>query len=50
VAAHWPSLHEELARIAPSPVVELDRAVALETASGPEAGLALADPRVLCRR
>jgi RNA polymerase sigma factor (sigma-70 family) len=42
----WPhivSLYEELARIAPSPVVELNRAVAVSRAFGPAAGLELAD-------
>ena len=32
-----------LARVAPSPVVELNRAVAVAEASGPEAGLAIVD-------
>ncbi len=36
-------LYDELARVAPSPVVELNRAVATGMASGPEAGLAAAD-------
>ncbi|WP_250006532.1 RNA polymerase sigma factor [Actinoplanes sp. M2I2] len=36
-------LYEHLARVAPSPVVELNRAVALSMAYGPEAGLALLD-------
>jgi RNA polymerase sigma factor (sigma-70 family) len=35
------ALYEALAQIAPSPVVELNRAVALGMAFGPEAGLAL---------
>jgi len=38
----WPrivSLYEELARLVPSPVVELNRAVAVGMASGPAAGL-----------
>jgi predicted RNA polymerase sigma factor len=42
----WPriaALYEALARLAPSPVVELNRAVALSMASGPAAGLALVD-------
>ena len=42
----WPrivSLYGELARLAPSPVVELNRAVAVAMASGPAAGLALVD-------
>jgi RNA polymerase sigma factor (sigma-70 family) len=37
------ALYEALSRIAPSPVVELNRAVALSMAFGPEAGLALLD-------
>src|SRR5205814_2044287 len=37
------SLYEALARVAPSPVVELNRAVAVAMASGPAAGLALVD-------
>ena len=37
------SLYDELARIAPSPVVELNRAVAVSMASGPAAGLELVD-------
>jgi RNA polymerase sigma factor (sigma-70 family) len=37
------SLYELLAGIAPSPVVELNRAVAVSMASGPDAGLALVD-------
>jgi RNA polymerase sigma-70 factor (ECF subfamily) len=42
----WPQiagLYAELARLAPSPVVELNRAVAVAKADGPAAGLALAD-------
>ncbi len=42
----WPriaALYEALARTAPSPVVELNRAVAVAMAYGPAAGLALAD-------
>ncbi|HZA52452.1 MAG TPA: RNA polymerase sigma factor [Myxococcaceae bacterium] len=42
----WPriaGLYEELARIAPSPVVELNRAVAVAMALGPAAGLELVD-------
>jgi RNA polymerase sigma factor (sigma-70 family) len=42
-ATDWPriaALYEELARRAPSPVVELNRAVAVGMASGPAAGLA----------
>ena len=37
------SLYIELAEVAPSPVVELNRAVAVSMASGPAAGLALVD-------
>ncbi len=42
----WPritALYSELAQVAPSPVVELNRAVALGMASGPAAGLAAVD-------
>lgn len=38
------SLYTELAAIAPSPVVELNRAVAVSMHSGPEAALELLDP------
>ena len=37
------SLYAELATVSPSPVVELNRAVAVSMAAGPEAGLALVD-------
>ncbi len=37
------SLYAELAAVAPSPVVELNRAVAVAMASGPAAGLAIVD-------
>jgi RNA polymerase sigma factor (sigma-70 family) len=37
------SLYTELAEVAPSPVVELNRAVAVSMAAGPAAGLALVD-------
>ena len=40
------SLYESLAGIAPSPVVELNRAVAVGMASGPAAGLVLVDALV----
>ncbi len=40
------SLYESLARLSPSPVVELNRAVAVSMASGPAAGLALVDKLV----
>src|SRR5690606_7056868 len=36
------ALYTQLAELAPSPVVELNRAVAVGMAEGPEAGLALA--------
>jgi hypothetical protein len=36
-------LYERLSQIAPSPVIALDRAVAVATADGPPAGLALVD-------
>ena len=42
----WPRIvanYDALARLAPSPVVELNRAVAVGMASGPAAGLALVD-------
>jgi RNA polymerase sigma-70 factor (ECF subfamily) len=42
-ATDWPrilALYDALARMAPSPVVELNRAVALAMAHGPEQGLA----------
>jgi RNA polymerase sigma-70 factor (ECF subfamily) len=50
----WPAiarLYAELGRVAPSPVVELNRAVAVGFAAGPEAGLAVLegvadDPRL----
>jgi RNA polymerase sigma-70 factor (ECF subfamily) len=45
-ATDWPqivALYTELARIAPSPVVELNRAVAVAMRDGPEAGLELID-------
>lgn len=38
------ALYAELAEVAPSPVVALNRAVAVGMAEGPAAGLALADP------
>ena len=40
----WPqiaALYEELARLEPSPIVELNRAVAVAMAEGPELGLEL---------
>jgi RNA polymerase sigma-70 factor (ECF subfamily) len=45
-ATDWPqivALYGELARMEPSPVVELNRAVALAMRDGPEAGLTLID-------
>ena len=45
-ATDWPqiaTLYGELARMVPSPVVALNRAVAVAMAEGPEAGLALVD-------
>jgi RNA polymerase sigma factor (sigma-70 family) len=42
----WPriaTLYETLARLAPSPIVELNRAVAVSMASGPAAGLEIVD-------
>jgi RNA polymerase sigma-70 factor, ECF subfamily len=45
----WPrivELYEELGQLAPSPVVELNRAVAVAMASGPEAGLEIVDTLV----
>ncbi len=38
------SLYGELARVSPSPVVELNRAVAVAMASGPAAGLEVVEP------
>jgi RNA polymerase sigma factor (sigma-70 family) len=38
------ALYDALAQLAPSPVVELNRAVAIAMAFGPAAGLALVDP------
>jgi RNA polymerase sigma-70 factor (ECF subfamily) len=48
----WPQiagLYARLARLVPSPVVELNRAVAVGMADGPAAGLALADAPGLAR-
>ena len=45
----WPriaALYDALAQLAPSPVVELNRAVAVGMAFGPEAGLELVDALV----
>jgi RNA polymerase sigma-70 factor (ECF subfamily) len=49
----WPriaALYAELARLAPSPVVDLNRAVALAMADGLPAGLALVDELVASGR
>jgi predicted RNA polymerase sigma factor len=43
---HIAALYDALSRVAPSPVVEVNRAVALAMAFGPSAGLALADELV----
>jgi predicted RNA polymerase sigma factor len=43
---HIAALYEALAQLAPSPVVELNRAVALAMAFGPAAGLELVDALV----
>jgi RNA polymerase sigma-70 factor (ECF subfamily) len=48
--ADWPqiaALYGELSRLTGSPVVELNRAVAVAEAEGPEAGLAIADALAL---
>src|SRR5437870_3997239 len=48
-ATDWPrivALYDALAELAPSPVVELNRAVAVGMAFGPEAGLDLVDTLV----
>jgi len=45
-ATDWPrmaALYGELAQVAPSPIVELNRAVAVGMAQGPSAGLAILD-------
>jgi RNA polymerase sigma-70 factor (ECF subfamily) len=45
-ATDWPqiaALYAELARVAPSPIVEINRAVAVAFAAGPAAGLAVID-------
>jgi RNA polymerase sigma-70 factor (ECF subfamily) len=45
-ATEWPriaALYADLARVMPSPVVELNRAVAVAMADGPAAGLAIVD-------
>jgi RNA polymerase sigma-70 factor (ECF subfamily) len=42
-------LYAELARMAPGPVVELNRAVAVAMADGPEAGLAVLEPLLAAR-
>ncbi|GIF20249.1 RNA polymerase sigma factor (sigma-70 family) [Actinoplanes tereljensis] len=43
-------LYEALGRVAPSPVVELNRAVAVAMATGPEQGLAIVDELVAADR
>jgi RNA polymerase sigma factor (sigma-70 family) len=46
----WPriaALYTELMRVAPSPVVQLNRAVAVGMAEGPAAGLAILEPLLL---
>jgi RNA polymerase sigma-70 factor (ECF subfamily) len=43
------ALYEELARVAPSPIVELNRGVAVGMARGPAAGLAIVDALVSAR-
>ena len=46
-ATDWPriaTLYAALAHVAPSPIVELNRAVAASRAFGPEAGLAIVEP------
>ena len=43
-------LYDELARLVPSPVVQLNRAVAVGMAVGPEAGLELVDALTETRR
>jgi RNA polymerase sigma-70 factor (ECF subfamily) len=46
-ATDWPqiaALYDTLARLAPSPVVEVNRAVAVGMADGPHAGLAILEP------
>jgi predicted RNA polymerase sigma factor len=40
------ALHDALVQVAPSPIVELNRAVAVGMAYGPEAGLELVDALV----
>ena len=45
-ATDWPriaALYAELAQVAPSPIIELNRAVAVAMAEGPAAGLAILD-------
>lgn len=47
IQTDWPriaALYAELMRVAPSPVVELNRAVAVGMAEGPAAGLAVVEP------
>jgi RNA polymerase sigma-70 factor (ECF subfamily) len=42
--ARMAALYAQLGEVTPSPIVELNRAVAISMAEGPAAGLALADP------
>jgi len=44
------ALYDELAQVAPSPIVELNRAVAVSMASGPDVALALVDELVASGR
>lgn len=43
---HIVTLYNELAKLVPSPIVELNRAVAVAMALGPEAGLEIVDPLI----
>jgi RNA polymerase sigma factor (sigma-70 family) len=43
---HLVALYDELARVAPSPIVELNRAVAVSRASGPQSALPIVDALV----
>lgn len=43
---HIVTLYNELAKLVPSPIVELNRAVAVAMAFGPEAGLEIVDPLI----
>lgn len=51
-ATDWPrivTLYDELGRVAPSPIIELNRAVAVSMADGPAAGLVIVDAIVASR-